>query len=141
VKPPNDKSFPAGIYTGAQLPNDYPDDMPVLISEIVVWEKEFRCFILDRTLRTFSIYARYGEVQHESKFYSTAEENQQLRAFLTSLLSDPSVDLPAATVIDVGIIQGKGWACVEQNAAWGAGIYGCDPIAVLEVIRHAAKRR
>lgn len=141
VKPPNDKSFPAGIYTGAQLPNDYPDDMPVLISEIVVWKKEFRCFILDRTLRTFSIYARYGEVQHESKFYSTAEENQQLRAFLTSLLSDPSVDLPAATVIDVGIIQGKGWACVEQNAAWGAGIYGCDPIAVLEVIRHAAKRR
>jgi hypothetical protein len=41
-------------------------------------------------------------------------------------------------VLDVGIITNRGWAVIEQNAAWGSGIYGCDPVQVLEVIRHAA---
>jgi hypothetical protein len=29
-------------------------------------------------------------------------------------------------------------AIVEQNAAWGSGLYGCDPIRVLEVLRYAS---
>jgi hypothetical protein len=40
----------------------------------------------------------------------------------------------------VGVIASRGWAVVEQNAAWGSGIYGCDPAAVLAVLRHAATR-
>jgi hypothetical protein len=36
------------------------------------------------------------------------------------------------------VIAGRGWAVVEQNSAWGAGIYGCDPEKVLAVLRHAA---
>lgn len=35
-------------------------------------------------------------------------------------------------------MEGRGWAVVEQNAAWGSGIYGCDPEEVLEVLRFAA---
>lgn len=35
IKPPNDKSFPARVYTGPELPEGYPDETPVLISEIV----------------------------------------------------------------------------------------------------------
>jgi hypothetical protein len=46
--------------------------------------------------------------------------------------------LPRATVLDIGVIQG--WAVVELNAAWGAGIYGCNPEAVLDVVRYAAVR-
>ena len=138
MKPPNDKSFPAGVYLGSKLPSDYPYEMPVLVSEIVTWEKEFRCFILDRELRTYSLYSRYGARQRDAEFASTREEDEQVQAFLSSLLADVRVDLPKATVVDVGFIQGKGWACVEQNAAWGAGIYGCCPSAVLEVIKHAA---
>ena len=52
VKPPNDKSFAAQVYAGAELPTEYPDDMAVLVSEVVRWETEFRCFILDRQVRT-----------------------------------------------------------------------------------------
>ncbi|HEY1396578.1 ATP-grasp domain-containing protein [Roseateles sp.] len=137
VKPPNDKSFPAGVYAGSELPNEYPDDMPVLVSEVVTWEKEFRCFILDRALRTYSVYSRHGELQRDADFVSTPTEDEQVKGFLAELLADSRVDLPRATVVDVGFIQGQGWACVEQNAAWGAGIYGCEPSAVLEVIRHA----
>lgn len=57
-QPPNDKSFPARVYTEAELPSEYPDDMPVLVSEVVVWEKEFRCFVLDRRPRTLPIGQR-----------------------------------------------------------------------------------
>ena len=137
IKPPNDKSFPADVYRGHELPGEYSDDMPVLVSEAVKWEKEFRCFILDRALRTYSLYSRYGDLQRESEFASSPEEDAELEAFVSTLLADPRVDLPRATVVDAGTIEGRGWACVEQNAAWGAGIYGCDPAAVLEVLRQA----
>jgi hypothetical protein len=140
IKPPNDKSFPAGIYLGVELPTEYPDETPVLVSEVVKWEKEFRCFILGRSLRTYSLYSRYGELQREAEFFSTQEEDEQLEEFMATLLADQRVDLPHATVVDVGTIVGGGWACVEQNAAWGAGIYGCSPTAVLEVLQHAATR-
>jgi hypothetical protein len=138
VKPPNDKSFPASVYGPGELPTEYEDSMAVLVSDIVSWECELRCFILDRKLATFSLYSRYGELQRDSGFEHTAGEGAELEAFMAELLADGRVDLPRATVIDAGIISGQGWSVVEQNAAWGAGIYGCDPSACLEVIRHAA---
>jgi hypothetical protein len=47
------------------------------------------------------------------------------------------VDLPAALVIDAGVIRGVGPAVVEANEASGSGFYGCDPRDVLEVLRGA----
>jgi hypothetical protein len=139
IKPPNDKSFPACVYRGAGLPSDYPDDMPVLVSDVVQWEKEFRCFVLDRRLCTYSLYSRYGELQRDQGFESDEAEDRELEAFVGQLLADGRVDLPPAIVIDVGFIAGAGWACVELNAAWGAGIYGCDPKAALQVIARAGQ--
>ncbi len=138
VKPPNDKSFPASIYAGPELPREYDDDTPVLVSDVVVWEKEFRCFILDRRVRTLSPYLRGGQVQREHDFARTVNEEEEVRSFLDPLLADSRVDLPRATVLDVGVIAGRGWAVVEQNAAWGSGLYGCDPEQVLEVLRFAS---
>jgi hypothetical protein len=93
--------------------------------------------MLNRSLVTYSIYSRDGELQREAQFLSTPDEDRDVKAFVAKLCADPTVDLPEATVIDVGFIEGKGWACVEQNAAWGAGIYGCDPTLTLGVIRRA----
>ena len=138
IKPPNDKSFPADVYTGASLPAEYDDDMPVLVSDVVKWEKEFRCFILQRQLVTYSIYSRFGDVQRDTEFASSADEDQALLMFINTLLADERVDLPDACVVDAGMLADGTWACVEQNAAWGAGIYGCDPAKVLEVLRHAS---
>lgn len=138
IKPPNDKSFPADVYTGSGLPVEYDDDMPVLVSDVVTWEKEFRCFILQRKLVTYSIYSRFGDLQRETEFASTGDEDQALEAFMHTLLADGRVDLPDACVVDVGMLVGGAWACVEQNAAWGAGIYGSDPVKVLKVLRHAS---
>jgi hypothetical protein len=139
IKPPNDKSFPAAVYVGSSLPNEFDDDMVVLISDVVSWKTEFRCFVLDRSLVTYSIYARGGELQKELQYHSELDEDAELEKFMSGLLADPGVDLPGATVVDVGYIEGSGWACVEQNAAWGAGIYGCEPSRVLDVVRHAVK--
>jgi len=138
IKPPNDKSFPARVYIGSELPTEYEDDSPVLVAEVVAWEKEFRCFVLDRQPRTLSVYLRSGQLQRECEFTSTEAEATEALEFLGRLLRDSGIDLPRATVLDVGVIGGRGWAVVEQNAAWGSGIYGCDPERVLEVIRFAA---
>jgi hypothetical protein len=138
IKPPNEKSFPAKVYAGDELPREYPDAMPVLVAEIVSWEKEFRCFILDRTIATVSIYLRRGELQRARGFAQSTQEVAEATAFLETVLRDPRVDLPRAAVVDVGVIEGRGWAVIEQNAAWGAGIYGCDPVAVLHVLRAAS---
>lgn len=69
--------------------------------------------------------------------YHGSPEEAGLEVFLQRLLADPAVELPRAAVVDVGPIEGRGWAVIEQNAAWGAGIYECDPFAVLEVLRQA----
>jgi hypothetical protein len=137
IKPPNDKSFPARVTIGSELPEGYEDESPVLAAEVVVWEKEFRGFILDRQLRTLSIYLRDGELQRENEFAATESELAEATSFIQTVLADDRVDLPRAAVLDVGVIAGRGWAVVEQNSAWGSGIYGCDPKEVLEVIRHA----
>lgn len=137
VKPPADKSFAARVYTGADLPDGLPGDMPVLVAEVVAWENEFRCFILDRALRTFSLYARNGELQDEEDYASTDDEAAALTAFVSRMLADARVDLPRAIVVDVGVIAGRGWACVEANGAWGTGLYACDADEALRVIRHA----
>ncbi len=138
IKPPNDKSFPARVYTGAELPDGYDDDSPVLVAEVVRWEVEFRCFVLDRKPRALSIYLRDGQLQREQGYFANESELAEAESIVRSVCADSQIDLPRAAVLDVGIIANRGWAVVEQNAAWGSGIYGCDPAAVLEVLRHAA---
>jgi hypothetical protein len=137
IKPPNNKSFPARVYAAEDLPTDYPDETPVLVAEIVQWEKEFRCFILNRSVKTFSIYLRDGNLQKEDGFTHNSQEESEVRDFVETMLCDRRVELPLATVIDVGVIKDRGWAAIEQNGAWGAGLYGCDPDLVLEVLRYA----
>jgi hypothetical protein len=106
------------------------------VAEVVAWDKEFRCFILDRQLRTFSVYIRDGELQRHNDFAHTYEEEAELKRYAQALLADDRISLTRAAVLDVGVIHGRGWAVVEQNAAWGSGLYGCDPVEVLRVLRY-----
>jgi hypothetical protein len=61
--------------------------------------------------------------------------------FAETLLADSRVPVPPALVLDVGMIHDRGWAVVEANAAWGAGIYGCEPDKVLVALARASVRR
>jgi hypothetical protein len=144
VKPADAKCFLAGVFpSGAQLPGDdiLPGTTPVLIAEPVKWEVEFRCFVLEREIVTLSPYMRHGELAQSPEGHWEDDRTEMARDFAQSVLSDVSVGLPPAVVMDAGIIEGRDWAVIEANAAWGSGIYGCDPAAVLRVVRRACLER
>jgi hypothetical protein len=137
VKPPNDKLFAAKVYeTGTDLPDEFDDEMQVLVSEPVEWQDEFRCFCLDGSVLAISPYLRDGQLAKETK-YAAADSELEAASSLAEQVLAATDSTPRSVVIDVGRIKGCGWSVVEANAAWGSGIYGCDPDAVLDVIRHA----
>jgi hypothetical protein len=139
MKPPNDKSFEAAVRIGAELPDGFDPDSPVLVSECVRWRVEYRCFVLDRQVRTCSIYLRDGQLQRDFGFAAPDEEVADMLAFARSMLADPEVRLHDAAVIDIGMIEGRGWAVVEQNAPWGSGLYGSDAEEALRVIERSMR--
>jgi hypothetical protein len=138
VKPPNDKSFAAQVYEcGALLPSEFDDDMAVLTANPVRWRAEYRCFCLDGKVKTASPYVRSGVHAQHTDYKATREELESATDFAEQALAETKWFTPRAVVLDVGQIADKGWAVVEANGAWGSGIYGCNPDAVLDVIRHA----
>jgi hypothetical protein len=146
IKPADEKCFDARIYpAGADLPvpGPLPEDLPVLVQEIVEWTTEFRCFVLDRKLLTASPYWHNGQLA-KSEDGSWSAGNDQLEdaiRFCNSVLQDRTVSLPDAIALDIGIIQYRGWAIIECNAAFSSGIYGSDPIQVLRVLRRACNAK
>jgi ATP-grasp domain, R2K clade family 2 len=138
LKPPNQKAFPAKVYaSGSELP-EMPEDDPVLASEPVEWLAEFRFFVRDRRVRAWSPYWLNGALaRNGDEWVIEPDLAAATRGLVDRLLSDPVADIPAALVIDAGVIRGFGPAVVEANAASGAGLYGCDPQDVLDVLRAA----
>ncbi|MHB1559166.1 MAG: ATP-grasp domain-containing protein [Isosphaeraceae bacterium] len=141
LKPPHQKTFPAKVYaTGAELP-EMPGDDPVLASEPVEWTAEFRFFVRDRRVRAWSPYWLHGALaRRDGEWVVDADLMTTTRNLVDRLLDDPRVDLPAALVLDAGVIRDVGPAVVEANTASGAGIYGCKPGDVLEVLRGATAK-
>lgn len=131
MKPADDKTFPAAVYKSGRELDSYKVDSfnPVLVSEPVTFEAEYRCFILERSIVALSNPYTKGEDVLVADL-----EGAQL--FLESMLADPTVDIPPAVVVDVGLME-RGWAVVEANPLWGSGIYDCDPAAVLPALLRA----
>jgi hypothetical protein len=113
-KPAVPKLFPARVYSdAAELAAEcrgLDGETAILVSEPVTFIAEARCFILEGRVLDCAIYDGDGDTTAAA---STAAE----------LLRDLTV--PRAVVVDMGLIQGRGWALVEFNAAWGAGLNGC----------------
>ena len=146
MKPADDKSFPAGVVATAEgLPRLglLPEETPVLVAEPVAWEAEVRCFVLEREVATFAPYLRDGELARdaEGRWSPPSPADAEALAYARAVLAHPAVPLPPAVVVDVGRVGGRGWAVIEANAAWGSGLYGCDPERVLQVVRRACRPR
>lgn len=144
LKPGDDKCFPARVYAADEVIPGLdllPAGTPTLTAEPVRFEVEYRAFVLDRVARTLSPYGRDGALaQAEAGGWpAPADEAAEAAAFLEALLADPAVALPPAVVVDVGRIEGRGWAVVEANPAFGSGVYGCDPAEVLPVVARACR--
>ncbi|MCC2278571.1 ATP-grasp domain-containing protein [Streptomyces sp. ET3-23] len=146
VKPPSDKSFPAGVYAdGGQIPgtDHLSPNTPVQISAIVSWLREFRLFILDGECRTGSQYATLGHL--DAAPLQGHPDEREVRDFAKDLLTAEGHTLPSAAVLDVGLMTtsaGKRhWAVVEANMPWFASCYAADPDLALDVVLRAAGPR
>ena len=146
IKPADDKCFTAQVYDrGADLPDlgHLPENTPILFSEPVEWEVEYRGFIRDRELLTLSPYFRNGRLAQAENgdWPAEPEETDEAVRFYSAFLRDETVALPPAIVVDVGRITGRVWAVVEANPAWSSGLYGCDPSQVLPVVERTCLKQ
>lgn len=157
IKPANDKVFDAGIFErGSHVPYRHLDpETPVLVSDVVDFESEIRCYILDRKMLTAGIYAGKNADSICNDGLSTAREKviyESGCAWIEDFLGDLDVDMPSAVVVDIGFIEGEGWAIVEANQGYCSGIYmggyatamaspGTDPKEALRVIERAGGLR
>lgn len=138
LKPADDKRFPAAVYDDpSRIPclELLPSDSPLLWSEPVDFVLEVRAFVLHRQVATASAYARHGDRVYEP-WAQTGERHDAL-AFLERTLGEERVPLPPAAVLDVGLLAQGGWAIIEANPAWGAGVYQCQATQVLPVLARA----
>lgn len=142
VKPADGKIFEPKVYAaGGDLPTEEHVDssIPVLCSGIMDFRLEVRCFVHARKIVTVSPYWRDDELAQglEGDWQFMSGEEDAARRFADEVLLDPPVSLPPACTLDVGRKPVGGWAVIEANPCWGAGLYGCDPMEVLKCIKNA----
>jgi hypothetical protein len=147
VKPADalDKAFDAGIYTTGmriQSTKPVPPQTPVLVAEPVQWLAECRCFMLDGAVAAWSPYLSFGRPVWKpfGQGGNLAKAPDNVRAFCARVLSQSKVAFPPAFVVDVGVIEDRGWAVVEFNPVWCSGLLGADPRAVLPVLDRACQK-
>ena len=144
VKPadPRRRVFDAGIYRSAGdigLRKPLPRDFPILISDPVEFSAEYRLFISDGKIHAGSPYVVSGRPvwQPFGKGGEKAALNNSVVGFAHRLHTACSDKLPTVYVVDVGLIEGRGWAIVEFNPIWCSGILGANPDKVLDVLERA----
>jgi hypothetical protein len=135
------KAFPAMVYDSASLAEATAKLLPgalVHVIEPVDWEVEYRCFVLEGQVAAISPYRRHERIRedHVGDMGAPPAEQEAARLFASSVLA--SCASPAAFVLDVGIISGRGWAVVEANECWASGIYSCRPEQVLRTLLRAS---
>lgn len=139
IKPANDKMFQRGVYlSGELIPTKYIDNnCPVLVSDVVDFDTEYRFWCLDYSAITGDYYRMYGVPDNEDVLKTEAW------CFANDVLNycagHSDVSLPSAVVLDVGRIENGPWAVVEANQCYASGIYGnTDLNMVLECVYRSA---
>lgn len=130
LKPIVPKQFGARVFESfTQLQEETKglhDATEILRSEIVTIVAEARSFVLDGIVQACALYEGTGNADAAAK---TCERVAM------------ALDLPSASVLDVGLLESGEWVFIEANAAWGAGLNGCDAHQVLACIAAASRGR
>lgn len=130
AKPMTPKLFLARIYrTGAELEAEcmgLPPDTEVITADVVTFTAEARCFVLAGNVLDCALYEGEGDLDE---------------AFAAARDFAGHVQGPRTYVMDIGLIPRTGWAVVEFNASWGAGLNGCNPERVLPAIEAATAQQ
>jgi hypothetical protein len=143
VKPadPLDKWFDAGLYSDVRdirTCGRQRSDAPVLLSEPVEWVVELRYFVLEGKAVAGSSYIAYGRSVWNGKDSAMPTAGLRVVEGVCAAMRDR---LPPALVIDVGLIEDRGWAVVEFNPVWSAGLLNADSRAVLPLLLRATRKR
>ncbi|HEX2746606.1 MAG TPA: ATP-grasp domain-containing protein [Verrucomicrobiales bacterium] len=145
VKPAEGKVFEPRVFpAGSELPSvEQVGDIAVLISDPVTFILEVRCFVAGGKVISASPYWRNEKlaVTMDGRWPFLESEEEEALEFAGKVLGHPEVACPPAFVLDVGITREHGWAVIEGNPCWGAGLYGCDPLAALQCGRISLRRR
>lgn len=141
IKPADDKCFDAKVYEAGEFkPNEIISrQSPVLVSDIVRFDLEYRCFIMDGKVKTWSNYIYYDEIANPKFWHTIPNDIGPFVEFVESAVKECRIET-VASVIDVGRIVNKGWAIIETNPAWASGLYGCDPSDALKVMNRSVGR-
>ncbi len=127
IKPVTPKQFRGTVYRSAEELTDecrgLPPETAVFVSEVVQIAAEVRSFLLD------------GRVLDASVYEGSAAKAEAI-TFIHEVAR--AVPLPCTVVVDVGLIADRGWAVIEFNASWGAGLNGCDASKALPAILAAS---
>lgn len=100
-----------------------PPDTAVIASEVVAITAEARAWILDGQVLTCAVYEGAGDAAEAARFAAGAAA---------------ALDLPPTCVLDVARLE-SGWCLLEANAAWGAGLNGCDAAEAVRCIDRATR--
>ncbi|MBW3597558.1 MAG: ATP-grasp domain-containing protein [Planctomycetes bacterium] len=147
VKPADctNKAFDAAVWESGKYilcTDDLSRQTAVLVSEPVSWDVEYRVIVLERQAITFSPYIRGGWLARngQDQWPYPEDEAAEMLDFCRQLLADSTTTLPPVFTLDVGIIEGRGWAVVEFNPLWCSGLLGCDLSNVLPALHRACCR-
>lgn len=133
IKPPDDKIFPASIYDDCSKllqREDIDKDQPILVSDVVSFEKEFRIHLLDGIAKSGSRYSVKGELDCSG----TDDLIPTAKAFAEEAFLASNGSTPPAVVVDVGVTSFNDWAVVEANPCFGSGIYEGNEKEILKVL-------
>src|SRR5262245_2481758 len=121
VKPADalDKCFDAGISASAReirAPKGVPPESPVLLAEPVEWSAEYRCFVREGEVVAWSPYISFGRPTWKPYAPGTPapQVSASVRAFCERLFARSEMSFPPAFVMDVGLIDDRGWAVVSS---------------------------
>lgn len=109
----------------------------VVLSEVVEFTAEYRCFIAPGTdgaptVAAASAYLVDGQTWDAWENSQDAPDPTEAARFAQQVVA--TVDGPPGYVLDVGRLADGTWAVVEANASWSSNPYHCDPAGVVASI-------
>jgi hypothetical protein len=98
-------------------------------------DSEYRVFCRGRDVLTASPYLIQDEPWTALLHTHRASFHREAAAYMTDVLATlPDSEVPPAAAFDIARLADGRMVVLEANQSWSAGIYGCDPDAVLAAV-------
>lgn len=140
---PYNKCFDSGVYRrGIDLKvrqSNVGKNLPVIVSEVVSWLEEYRCFIHQGKIIDIVGYFNRGRMfqQRDGRWKCSKQQLNNINKFVQKFCQSHVKICPETFVLDVGYIEKKGLAIVEANPIYCCALYGAKPENILPLLRYS----